>query len=196
MKSSVSSVLALASAAAAFDFTGIAVHSGDFRVHQKSINANGGAFWIGKNTTTFCPDTIAKDNGCPKNPTGGEPFTVFTAPAADQSPLFMDVEVPGGQESYIDPADGHWAFSIAHSAPPADAIYGFQYSNVTTDNKDQQGELTLPGNGAIACPSDKPDEYQIFSNGFYKGKADKKDCIGLGISTLQYDGGFAAWQYI
>lgn len=32
-------------------------------IHLQSINANGGAFWIGKNTTTYCP--LANQTDCP-----------------------------------------------------------------------------------------------------------------------------------
>jgi hypothetical protein len=52
------------------------------------LNANAGAFWIGKPTSSFCPETV-KD--CPT-------AVNTTSFVAQGSKLFLNAAVPGGQQ--------------------------------------------------------------------------------------------------
>lgn len=43
------------------NFAAIASRSGDARVHQRAINANGGRFYLGKDSSGYCPNVTAID---------------------------------------------------------------------------------------------------------------------------------------
>lgn len=51
------------------------------------LNANGGSFWTGKPTASYCPETVP---GC-------KPVNT-TSFVAQEGKLFLDVGVPGGQQ--------------------------------------------------------------------------------------------------
>ncbi|GIJ85282.1 hypothetical protein Asppvi_004138 [Aspergillus pseudoviridinutans] len=68
------------------------------------LNANAGAFWIGKPTASFCPENVA---GCSAVNT--------TSFVAQGSKLFLNDAVPGGQQVYISP-QGQLTYTVPHSA--------------------------------------------------------------------------------
>ncbi|KAI4113551.1 MAG: hypothetical protein LQ345_005495 [Seirophora villosa] len=183
-------------------------------VHLRSVNANGGAFWIGKETASYCP--LTDQSQCPPgNSTvlaaggGGAsmvcvaviPFKCL-ADAWDQN-----VVVPGGQQVYVAP-NGALRFTTAHSAyvPAGSAIDGF---NATVGEiNGSLGRFTFNGLGAdgfLACPvnADGTEPYQVFAN--VKGLSDhdvpgecKDKCLGFSALTGPYkadDPSAFVWQY-
>ncbi|KAL8959439.1 MAG: hypothetical protein Q9193_003699 [Seirophora villosa] len=166
-------------------------------VHLRPVNANGGAFWIGKETASYCP--LTDQSQCPPGNS-----TVLAAGGGGAS---MNVIVPGGQQVYVAP-NGALRFTIAHSAyvPAGSAIDGF---NATVGEiNGSLGHFTFNGLGAdgfLACPvnADGKGPYQVFAN--VKGLSDKdvpggcKDkCLGFGALTAPYkadDQSAFVWQY-
>ncbi|KAF4208124.1 hypothetical protein CNMCM8927_001143 [Aspergillus lentulus] len=71
---------------------------------QGPVNANAGAFWVGKPTAPFCPETV-KD--CPA-------AVNTTSFVAQGSKLFLNAAVPGGQQVYFSP-EGELTYTIPHS---------------------------------------------------------------------------------
>jgi hypothetical protein len=184
------------------EFGLIALHSTSI-VHFSSLNANGGKFWLGKPTASFCPDGISP---CPgknlssyssqrsahKSLAGNE--TVFITNGAGG--VSLAVEVPGGQEVYIDPTDSSLSFSSPHAFPPTDAILtGFVFTDQTSTGT--VGSLTLPGgptSGAFACPTNGTEQFpfQIFS---LPAGTEGAGCIGVGLGSSDVFDGAAAWEY-
>ncbi|KAL8708508.1 MAG: hypothetical protein Q9225_007590, partial [Loekoesia sp. 1 TL-2023] len=125
-------------------------------VHLQPVNANGLAFWIGKDTATYCP--LSNQAQCPP---GTE--TVFAVGGGGAS---LDTAVPGGQEIYVAP-NGALSYTQAHSAssPPGSA---FQTFNATTGGDNGSlGEFTFTGLGAtgfLACPVTADGPYQVFAD--------------------------------
>jgi Carbohydrate binding len=83
-------------------------------VNGAPISACGQHWWIGGSTCSYCPSVVPA-NQCPPGTT--------TAMFANSG---MDVEVPGGQQWYLDPS---WnvGYTQAHSAfiPPGSIVGGF-----------------------------------------------------------------------
>ncbi|KAL3428177.1 IgE-binding protein [Phlyctema vagabunda] len=160
-------------------FSAIATRSGS-PIHLSSIHANGGKFWIGKETASYCP---VDPSSCPPGQD-----TAFSAGAGG---LALDVVVPGGQQAYVDPT-GALSFTQAHSAaiPEGSITTGFSYNASTGANG--LGSLTF-GNattGFFACPSEgNATTYQIFA-----GSEFDSSCYGFGFTTAPFEGA-AAWQY-
>jgi hypothetical protein len=132
-------------------FTIIAAHSGS-PIHLQPIDANGGQFWIGKPTATFCPSEV----DCSKltndttalicNPTDGSPGACS-----------MSDEVPGGQQVYVRNDTGALGFTSPHSAfiPPGAFTSGFTYRHGTAG---RLGSFSFEGGkatGLVACPANK-----------------------------------------
>ncbi|KAI4241877.1 MAG: hypothetical protein L6R40_004276 [Gallowayella cf. fulva] len=165
-------------------------------VHLQSVNANGQAFWIGKDTATYCPLNPASQ--CPPGN-----LTVFAAGNGGAS--LYDV-VPGGQQIYVAP-NGKLSYTQAHSGyiPPGSAVQTFNATKGTVNG--QLGSFTfkgLGGSGFLACPSKKSKTngypYQVFVDVAALSDKDvpsgcKKDCLGFSALTAPYDGQPAAWQY-
>ncbi|KAL8660183.1 MAG: hypothetical protein Q9202_006779 [Teloschistes flavicans] len=163
-------------------------------IHLQTINANGGAFWIGKNTTTYCP--LTNQTECPPGTS-----TVF---AAGNGGAGLDTVVPGGQQIYVAPT-GALGFTQAHtsSKPSGSALETF---NATLGpDGGPLGHFTFQGlgaNGFIACPASKgKGPYQVFANVRNLQDKDvpskcKRDCLGFDALTAPYKGEAAAWQYI
>jgi hypothetical protein len=59
-------------------------------IHFGQINASGGSFWIGKNTSTYCPEIVGYS--CP------DPASVYTVFVGGDETLSLSVVVPGGQQ--------------------------------------------------------------------------------------------------
>jgi hypothetical protein len=95
MKSSFAATFALAltgSAAAApaakSSFQGLAIHSGS-PIQFATVNANDGNFWLLYKTATSCPSNVKCSNTTD---------TIFTG---GKNTLNLKVEVPGGQQVYV-----------------------------------------------------------------------------------------------
>lgn len=74
------------------------------------INANGNAFWIGKPTTTACQkDADPLSAICDSN-TKNKNTTIFSFVKGEKK-LSLSVNIKGGQAVYVDPEDGHLAFT-------------------------------------------------------------------------------------
>ena len=79
-----------------------------------SLQANGGNFWINKNSSSYCPSSIG--SSCP---TSNLTTFIGSNPAGT---LSLNVAVPGGQQVYIAP-NGLLSYTVAHSANiPAGSI--------------------------------------------------------------------------
>ncbi|KAI9727295.1 MAG: hypothetical protein M1828_006914 [Chrysothrix sp. TS-e1954] len=103
----------------------------------------------------------------------------------------MDTEVPAGQIAYINATDGAFAFNIAHTAVPEDAIKTpFTYS--PDPNIPQGAFLGIPG-GALACPMGN-DVYKIYSDKHYKCKVEKSKCLSISLLAAGTKNN-PAWQY-
>ena len=164
-------------------FNIIAIHSGT-NVQNQAINANGQRFWIGKPTSTYCPETIS----CPSN----TDVTAFAYNAAGAG-LSMDDVVPGGQQVYV-AADGQLGFTIAHSAsiPEGASVSGFVYTSQTESGA--PGELTWNSFSFSACPNGDEGVYQIYADNATIANSPDSTCINIAAATLNNTVG-AAWQY-
>ncbi|GES58098.1 hypothetical protein ATEIFO6365_0004024900 [Aspergillus terreus] len=69
-----------------------------------SLNANGGSFWTGKPTSSYCPDTVPQ---C--KTVNATSFTV------QDDKVFLNAAVPGGQQVYVSP-QGQLTYTQPHSA--------------------------------------------------------------------------------
>ncbi|GAM39923.1 IgE-binding protein [Talaromyces pinophilus] len=162
----------------------LALRSGS-PIHLQSVNAAGQRFWIGVPTATYCPSEV---DPCPP---GTE--TVWANPNG------LDVEVPGGQQVYVDPS-GALAFTQAHSANiPAGAALGpFTFTPGT-----QFGAYSTSAFGAtgfMACPDDaaNPSKWQVFA-AFPTATVptgNVGDCLGFDAAAPAFTGDIPAWQYI
>ncbi|KAL8865251.1 MAG: hypothetical protein Q9174_006987 [Haloplaca sp. 1 TL-2023] len=161
-------------------------------IHLQSINANGRAFWIGKNTTTYCP--LKPESNCPPGKD-----TIFSVGSGGGAGL--NTVVPGGQSIYVAP-NGALGFTQAHSAsyPPGSVFQKFTATEGTINGA--LGQFSFEGLGAtgfIACPVSKgKGPYQVYAN--VKGMKDsdvpsgcKNDCLGFNALTAPSDE--VTWQY-
>ncbi|OCK85150.1 hypothetical protein K432DRAFT_278362, partial [Lepidopterella palustris CBS 459.81] len=157
-------------------FTAIAARSAS-PIHFQSLTAAGEKFWLaGPATSSYCPSDIV-----PNCPAGDE--TVFVG--GDDS-LFLDVEVPAGQQVYIGP-DGAMAFTQAHSATlPEGAIT----TGWVRSEGPSFGYLSWT-NGLIACPVEGKG-YQIFGN--VAGVEFPDGCLGFDTLT-ENSTHIGAWEY-
>ncbi|TAQ89301.1 hypothetical protein B7494_g2386 [Chlorociboria aeruginascens] len=82
------------------------------------IAANGGLFWIGKDTASYCPAVDGID--CDDYPGDS------TVLAGGNDTLSLDVVVPGGQQVYVGP-DGALGYTLPHSVymPNGSVTTGF-----------------------------------------------------------------------
>ncbi|KAK7509997.1 uncharacterized protein IWZ02DRAFT_386665 [Phyllosticta citriasiana] len=175
-------LLAAAPAALATSFYGLSARSAS-PIHLQSINAAESAFWIGKDTASYCPESVVEN--CPA---GNE--TIF---AGGDNTLFLDVAVPGGQQVYIKP-NGELTYTVAHSAYMGEGAIstGFHLNNGTSSSG--LGSLSWT-NGFVACPQSNGTSYpyQIFAavNGF-----NRTNCLGFDfLAGTALTGEAGAWQY-
>ncbi|KAJ5721422.1 uncharacterized protein N7483_009356 [Penicillium malachiteum] len=161
----------------------MAVRSGS-PIHYTQMNADGQKFWLGGSTSSYCPDVDGIV--CPP---GNQ--TIFASGGNA-----MDVEVPGGQQVYVDPT-GALSFTQAHSAsiPAGSAVGGLSYEAGSPWN-----HYTFNGWGAtgfMACPT-SDNRWQVFAamQNATVPSGDVADCLGFSALALTYTGGVPAWQYI
>lgn len=112
----------------------------------------------------------------------------------------MAVEVPGGQQVYVDPKDGAIGYTQAHSAsmPEGAITRGFIYTPPKGDAS--FGELTFKKRGLLACSTkgnSTEGPYKIYAN---LRAIDFDDDACLGFSGLAVTGPkkgtkVGAWQY-
>jgi len=152
-----------------------------------AVNAEGETLAIGGSTASYCPDQV-KPN-CPPGTT-----TALVASGNGDAVFSMDVEVPGGQQVYLNP---YWdiAYTQAHSAyiPPG---------SLTTGLAAYQGGgfVNLNGNGAgwVACPPTAMggggNVWALIAKNSTNA-ANLGLCTGVNLKVNVIAPGPAAWQY-
>ena len=195
------------------DFSLIAIHSGS-PIHLSSINASGNKFWIGKDTTTFCPVIDGLNCSQFKNitaftqasdsdflglvSTNSSLQTGIRCPRKTNFSISQNTEVPGGQSVYVGP-NGALSFTVAHSAfTPAGSSYE-SFNATVNASASGLGSLTYNGTeGFVACPTrgrrgHRRGPYQVFVD-VNNSLTDKDvplgcvdECIGLLAATVALD---------
>lgn len=165
-------------------------------IHLQFISASNNKFFIGNATASYCPDTVTQQGGtCPVGTS-----TVFAGECA------LDVEVPGGQLTYMLPT-GELKFVQAHSADiPLDAqrcplaLTARDSSSCAEGSACPAAEVVATGfgsTGLMACPTESASVWQVFGamQNASVPLGDVSACIGF--EGLAYDAGsdFGAWQY-
>ncbi|KAJ5892256.1 uncharacterized protein N7473_008484 [Penicillium subrubescens] len=152
-------------------------------IHYAQLNAAGQKFWLGGQTSSYCPEQV--QNCPPGNQT-------ILAPGGNS----LDVEVPGGQQVYVDPT-GALSFTQAHSAsiPAGSSVGNLAYQPGTPWN-----HYTFNGWGAtglMACPT-ADNRWQVFAalSNATVPSGNVADCLGFSAIALPYKGDVPAWQYI
>ncbi|KAL5363023.1 hypothetical protein BJX96DRAFT_111824 [Aspergillus floccosus] len=165
-------------------------------IHFLPLNARGGHFWLGGKTSSYCPEQVEEMGGvCPP---GTE-----TAFFGERS---LAVEVPGGQQVYVDAA-GALSFTVPHSGyiPPGSSTGPFEY----TPGK-PIGHWVYKGQGAsgfMACPVpvngtadvQKSPQWQVYAalQNATVPSGSVGDCLGFSAMAISRNGSdFAAWEYI
>ncbi|EME83924.1 uncharacterized protein MYCFIDRAFT_210733 [Pseudocercospora fijiensis CIRAD86] len=125
-------------------------------LQEAVINANGKAFWVGKPTTNECQkDADPKSAICDSN-TKNNHTTIFSYVNGEDK-FSLSVNIKGGQAVYVDPSDGHLAFTAGGDFgkyPDGAVVNGF--AKVRT-------KLVFEDMDWIACPTDGGNVYQIFA---------------------------------
>ncbi|MCJ1278748.1 hypothetical protein MMC21_006565 [Puttea exsequens] len=134
-------------------FTLIASKSGS-PFHLQAVNANGGAFWIGKEPNTICPSGLL-------SPCSEITSTVLVLDAGGNG--YLDIGGAGGQDLYMC-TKGALSFTLPHEAGTQNGVTGsFTYTNNTAG---AEGDFRFAVSGTalpwLACPSanNGPQEYQ------------------------------------
>ncbi|MCJ1287327.1 hypothetical protein MMC26_006675 [Xylographa opegraphella] len=175
---------AAASTATPTPFTIIAAHSAS-PIHLQAVNAANQSFFIGAGPSTSCPQPPVIE--CP-------PGTTTTVGVNDGA-AYLAVEVPGGQQIYVEHS-GALGFTAAHSASlPAGAYTsGFTLIPGTNGGLGDFGFANAAGQGFLACPTTASagPPYQVFVDveGF---RGNLSACIGF--DALTHSAGVGAWQY-
>ncbi|KAB8273009.1 hypothetical protein BDV30DRAFT_211330 [Aspergillus minisclerotigenes] len=153
-------------------------------IHLLPMTASGQKFYLGGKTQSYCPLPESKD--CPP---GTE--TVFSPGGYG-----LNVNVPGGQQVYVDP-QGALSFTQAHSAyiPEGSAVGPFTYKP-----GEQWGYYSFNGWGAsgfMACPTED-NRWQVFAavQNATVPKGNVADCLGFNALAPKAAKEAAAWQYI
>ncbi|PQE21324.1 binding protein [Rutstroemia sp. NJR-2017a WRK4] len=146
------------------------------------IVAYNGGLWIGKNTTSYCPEGI----DCPA---GTETSFVYS----DNKNVALNVVVPGGQQLYIG-TDYAVSYTVAHSADVhGGKAQGWEYLAPGVDANGPVGLLTYPNYGFLACAS--PEGPGIYSIAATPGGEGTGNCTAIQLGALEYKGDATAWQY-
>ncbi|KAK6334208.1 hypothetical protein TWF696_002709 [Orbilia brochopaga] len=165
-------------------------------IHFGSLEASGLKIWIGKETSSYCPNPPEQ---CPPGNT-----TAFLISKDSSYTAAMDVAVPGGQQVYVDPS-GALSYTQAHSAsiPTGSFTVGFFLSN-PDDTENHLAYFTHCEGGFVACPiAPGQGPWQVFVQ-FTKGglkdenvpSGNATDCLGFSAATAGApQDGPAAWQY-
>ncbi|KAB8292394.1 hypothetical protein EYC80_008129 [Monilinia laxa] len=159
-------------------FSLLSIRSGT-DLQNQVITANGGALWIGKETSSSCP----LDTGCPAGTA-----TTFHAGSGG---LGLNVAVPGGQQVFIAPSSAV-SFTQPHSGnTEGGKTQGWTY---TAGKNGGFGSLSFPDYGFIACASTEgAGIYQIFAT---PGGSATGNCTGIAVATVPYtEEGASAYEY-
>lgn len=151
-----------------------------------SLQANGGSFWIGKNTSSYCPDNVGD---CPS---GNSTSFVSDSNGA----LSLNTEVPGGQQVFIAP-NGLLSYTSPHSSyiPTGSITSGlvvdadnnllnkyYSYWVCSTDSAATTWQVWLEY---------RDDQGSIKNNGNTGDNA----CARINLVANDTESGAAAWQY-
>jgi hypothetical protein len=176
MKFSAVATLSALAATVSADFGVIVTRSGS-PIHLQELNATGNAFYVGKPTTTYCPEGVSGLK-CPV----GKGETVF---AGGHDTLGLSVQVPGGQQVYVQ-KNGAVGYTQAHSAsiPEGATVTGWTKTEGKTF-----GQLSFK-DGLIFCPEGSA--YKLYAQ--VPGVSFASTCLGGNLLTVN---GTApgAWQY-
>ncbi|THV92701.1 hypothetical protein D6D27_04771 [Aureobasidium pullulans] len=154
-------------------FGGLAIHSGS-PIHLSSVNANGNAFWINKDTSSYCPNTTVSD--CPEGK-----YTYFVG---GNETLSLSVEVPGGQRAYV-AQDGSLGYTIPHGST------GGQVVNYTGFSLADSGiHLQYKGGDFVAVPIG--DAYKVYAAA---AENSPKNGTGFSFRVQAVDATYGAWEY-
>ncbi|KAF7186744.1 hypothetical protein HII31_11976 [Pseudocercospora fuligena] len=158
-------------------------------LQQAIINANNKAFWVGKPTTNECQkDADPKSAICDSN-TKNNHTTIFSYVNGEDK-FSLSVNMKGGQAVYVDPADGHLAFTAGGDFgkyPDGAVVSGF--TKVRT-------RLLFEKKDWVACPEGK-DVYKIFALSRTKATGCSGFTFTLSDTKAPYDGGpSTAWVYV
>lgn len=110
--------------------------------------------------------------------------------------ICQEVEVPGGQQVYVDPT-GALSFTQAHSASiPAGSVVG----GLVYETGQPWSHYSFNGwgtQGLMACPT-TDNRWQVFAalQNATVPSGDVADCLGFSAIALTYSGEIPAWQYI
>lgn len=181
------SLLAALSAAAPTEkrygpkFTAIAIHSGDQRVHQRSIVASDGYIYVGGETTAFDPPS-GVSTGYNKETTSFN----FQGSASGTPVLKLNTKNPNGEQSVFVNTQG----SVFYGPPGAiaDGAYVGPWEEVEGENG-AAGRLTFEGEDFLACPVGVSSEnYLIIAKSVHPEGVTRVNCIDIAIGTFPYDG--------
>ncbi|KEF61781.1 uncharacterized protein A1O9_03351 [Exophiala aquamarina CBS 119918] len=170
-------------------FTVLAIRPGT-PIHQLRVNADGQRFYLGGQPSTYCPKRVEELGGCPPGET-----TAFGL-------CSMAVLVPGGQEIFALP-NGELGFTQAHSAllPPGSSTCPFEY--VMEHRGDQYAHLfpnatnAFRAKGFRACPTNDG-RWQVLlalANVTVPSVTNQTECLPFAAFAVDYENGYAAWQY-
>ncbi|EME80222.1 uncharacterized protein MYCFIDRAFT_211999 [Pseudocercospora fijiensis CIRAD86] len=207
MKSFIAITLAAAASAAAMPapvpqagtsspqpFLGQALAEGT-AIHQMFINANGLKFWIGKNTTTYCPEDSVAADACA---TANKNQTIFGY-LNGESQLPLLTQVPGGQLAYVTAGDqtagilaGELRFTPAHSGRTNGPALYDGFLNV------YDAKLQFEGKDWFACPVDEFNTgYGIWAQSRVEASQAGEGCICFTWHVYQLANDVVkAWQYL
>ncbi|KAL3435546.1 hypothetical protein BDV09DRAFT_167254 [Aspergillus tetrazonus] len=154
-------------------------------IHFLPLTASGQSFWLGGNTTTYCP----LPSNCPPGNT-----TVLAGNGGS-----LSVVVPGGQQIYVDPT-GALRFTQAHSAyiPPGSSLGPFEY--IPGPEGSVFGHYMYSGWGAsgfMACPTED-NRWKVFGalGNATVPSGDVEDCLGFSAIAVPSELVGQTWQYI
>jgi hypothetical protein len=173
-------------------FTGMALAEGT-DIHSSPITASKLKLYIGKPTTTSCPeDSAANCEGVNTN------TTVFNYLNGGEV-VNLDVHVPGGQQTYVTAGNltegvlaGELLFTGAHSANTEGPALYKGFSNF------YDGIMKFEGKDWFACELDEFNSgWGIWAQSRVEGEFAGQGCIPFEWKVLQVgDEVPAAWQYI
>ncbi|KAI2621497.1 hypothetical protein GGS26DRAFT_266140 [Hypomontagnella submonticulosa] len=157
----------------------------DIFFNGDAISANGGKFYVHKETSAYCPGDV-EGLDCSVYP-GSK--TVFTG---GNNTLFLSVGVPGGQQVYV-AADGSLSYTIPHSGALPE---GANATGFARERSESFGAPVVLGNSNrlwSICPVSEgaPRErtYQVFVG------QGKEGCLLTGVRTYTSSGP-DAWEYL
>lgn len=173
-------------------FGGLALATGT-AIHLSPLAANGLKFYIGKNTTTYCPEDSAAN--CAGVNTNQTVFSYLNGAGT----VSLDTTVPGGQQVYVTEGDdtigqlaGELKFTQAHSAATSGPALYDGFANF------YDGIFKFEEKDWYACEIDEFNSgYGIWSQARLEGSNAGEGCIAFQWKVVQLDDSTpTAWQYI